>query len=119
MFSFRRSFAFRIAAPRGAVRSSQEFSLVGSAPPAWTLALGARLRSPRRKKLQHRMGPSNARVRLKATMFTNRNQRREKRHLARKSAKGGECQINSLKQRIFAHLCLYFLDACCKLPQSS
>jgi len=57
MFSFRRSFAFRIAAPRGAVRSSQEFSLVGSAAPAWTLALGARLRSPRRKKLRHRIGP--------------------------------------------------------------
>jgi hypothetical protein len=61
MFSFRRSFAFRIAAPRGAVRWSQEFSLVGSAAPAWTLALGVRLqppRSPRRKKLQHKIGPS-------------------------------------------------------------
>jgi len=56
MFSFRRSFPFRIAAPRAAVRSSQEFSLVGSAAPAWTSALGVRLqppRSPRRKKLQH------------------------------------------------------------------
>src|SRR3954454_21135919 len=103
MFSFRRSFAFRIAAPRGAVRSSQEFSLVGSAAPAWTLALGMRLRSVRVPK---------------ATMFTYRNQRREKRHLARKSAEGGECQINSLKQRIFAHLCLYFPGTCCKFPQS-
>src|SRR4029450_12442612 len=120
MFSFRRSFAFRIAAPRGAVRSSQEFSLVGSAAPAWTLALGVRLqppRSPHRKKLQHRIGPSNPRACSKATMFTYRNQRREKRHLTRKSAKGSECKKNSLKQQIFVHLCLYFLGPCCKLPQ--
>src|SRR5256885_740387 len=103
MFSFRRRFPFRIAAARGAVGSSQEFSLVGSAVPAWTLALGVLLqppRSPRRKKLQHRIAPSNRRACSKATMFTYRNQRREKRHLARKSARGSECQINSLKQRL-------------------
>ena len=121
MFSFRRSFPFRIAAPRAAVGSSQEFSLVGSAAPAWSLALGVRLqppRSPRRKKLQHKIGPSNLRVCSKATMFTDRNQRREKRHLARKSARGSECQITSLKYRLFARLCLYFPGPCCKLLQS-